>query len=81
MNRLWVRLSLMISGVLFLMFFMQFLVITLEKTGIRPDLDGPMDAPPEEIQGRLLEFMFFSILVGTAGGIMIAAVVSDPSVA
>ncbi len=78
MNRLWVRLSLMISGVLFLMFFMQFLVITLEKTGIRPDLDGPMDAPPTEIQGRLLEFMFFSVLVGTAGGIMIAAVVSAP---
>jgi hypothetical protein len=32
MNRLWVRLSLMISGVLFLMFFLQFLNITLEQS-------------------------------------------------
>ena len=39
MKRLWVRLSLMISGVLFLMFFMQFLVITLEQNGSRPDLE------------------------------------------
>jgi signal transduction histidine kinase len=80
MNRLWVRLSLMISGVLFLMFFMQFLAITLEQSqlggfpGPRPD--GP--APQAEIQGRLLEFMAFSLLVGTAGGVVIARVVSVP---
>ena len=30
MNRLWVRLSLMMSGVLFLVFFIQFLSIVLE---------------------------------------------------
>ncbi|MBK8780939.1 MAG: hypothetical protein IPO22_03895 [Anaerolineales bacterium] len=46
MKRLWVRLSLMISGVLFFMFFMQFLTISLEQNGMRPDLDGPPDAPP-----------------------------------
>jgi signal transduction histidine kinase len=78
MNRLWVRLSFMISGVLFLMFFLQFLNITLEQSNQKPDLDGPMGAPPAEIQGRLLEFMAFSIVVGTAGGIVIARVISTP---
>jgi two-component system OmpR family sensor kinase/two-component system sensor histidine kinase BaeS len=68
----------MISGVLFLMFFLQFLNITLEQSGQRPDLDGPMGAPPAEIQGRLLGFMAFSIVVGTAGGIVIARVISAP---
>jgi two-component system sensor histidine kinase BaeS len=78
MNRLWVRLSLMISGVLFFMFFMQFLTITLEQQNHTPDLGSPLDAPPAEIQGRLLEFMAFSILIGTAGGIVIARVISAP---
>ena len=78
MNRLWVRLSLMISGVLFLMFFLQFLVITLEQSGVRPDTDGPANPSPAEIQRRLLDFMFFSILVGTAGGIVIARITSAP---
>jgi signal transduction histidine kinase len=78
MNRLWVRLSLMISGVLFLMFFLQFLNITLEQSSQKPDLDGSMGAPPAEIQGRLLGFMAFSIVVGTAGGIVIARVISAP---
>lgn len=80
MNRLWVRLSLMISGVLFLMFFMQFLAITLERAQTAPELGAPspMNAPPAEIQRRLVEFMFFSILVGTAGGVVIGRVVSAP---
>ena len=78
MNRLWVRLSLMISGVLFLMFFLQFLVITLEQSGVRPDTDGPANPSPAEIQRRLLDFMFFSILVGTAGGVVIARITSAP---
>jgi signal transduction histidine kinase len=78
MNRLWVRLSLMISGVLFLMFFLQFLSITLDQTNPRPDHDGPSDAPPAEIQGRLLGFMLFSVVVGTAGGIVIGRVTSAP---
>jgi signal transduction histidine kinase len=78
MNRLWVRLSLMISGVLFLMFFLQFLVITLEQSGVRPDADGLANPSPAEIQRRLLDFMFFSIVVGTAGGIVIARITSAP---
>lgn len=80
MNRLWVRLSLMISGVLFLMFFMQFLAITFDRSGTAPEMGAPapMNAPPAEIQRRLVEFMFFSILVGTAGGVVIGRVVSAP---
>ena len=80
MNRLWVRLSLMISGVLFLMFFMQFLAITFDRSGTAPEIGAPvpMNAPPAEIQRRLVEFMFFSILVGTAGGVVIGRVVSAP---
>ena len=78
MKRLWVRLSLMISGVLFFMFFMQFLSITLERAGMKEDLDGPPDAPPAEIQRRLIEFMAFSVAVGIGGGIVIGRVVSAP---
>jgi len=78
MNRLWVRLSLMISGVLFFVFFMQFLTITLERAGMKEDLDGPPDAPPAEIQQRLFEFMAFSVVVGTMGGILIGWVTSAP---
>ncbi len=78
MKRLWVRLSLMISGVLFFMFFMQFAVITLERAGMKEDLDGPPDAPPAEIQQRLAGFMMFSIVVGLGGGVIIARVVSAP---
>lgn len=78
MNRLWVRLSLMISGVLFFMFFLQFLSISLD--GNRPDDDhsSPTSAPPEEIQGRLIEFMLLSLAVGTTGGVVIARIVSKP---
>lgn len=78
MKRLWVRLSLMISGVLFFMFFMQFLTITLERAGMKEDLDGPPDAPPVEIQQRLIEFMAFSLVVGLGGGMVIGRVVSAP---
>lgn len=78
MNRLWIRLSLMISGVLFFMFFMQFAMITLERMGVKEDLDGPPDAPPAEIQQRLFGFMVFSIVVGVGGGVVIGRVVSAP---
>jgi signal transduction histidine kinase len=78
MKRLWVRLSLMISGVLFFMFFMQFAMITLERAGMKEDLDGPPDAPPAEIQRRLAGFMVFSVVVGFGGGVIIARVVSAP---
>ena len=78
MNRLWVRLSLMISGVLFFMFFLQFLSISLDSNRIDDDLSSPTNAPPREIQGRLIEFMLLSLVVGTAGGVVIARVVSNP---
>lgn len=80
MNRLWVRLSLMISGVLFLMFFIQFLAITFDRSKSAPELGAPspMNAPPAEIQGRLIEFMLLSLLVGSVGGLVIGHVVSAP---
>ncbi len=80
MNRLWVRLSLMISGVLFFVFFMQFLSITLDRSKTAPEEGdpSPMNAPPAEIQERLIEFMFFSVVVGTVGGMVIGRVVSAP---
>ena len=78
MKRLWVRLSLMISGVLFFMFFMQFVAINLDQGSDKPDLDGGPQAPPAEIQRRLIEFMAFSIIVGIGGGFLIGRVISAP---
>jgi signal transduction histidine kinase len=80
MNRLWVRLSLMISGVLFFMFFMQFLAITFDRAKAGPDFGAPspMNAPPAEIQGRLIKFMLLSVVVGTLGGVLIGRVISAP---
>ncbi len=78
MNRLWVRLSLMISGVLLAVFFMQFLAITFDQRAPHPDDDGPGEASPAEIQARLVEFMLFSVLVGTASGLLIGKIISDP---
>jgi signal transduction histidine kinase len=84
MNRLWVRLSLMISGVLFLMFFLQFLEIMRPDEPIQTpagvEEHGPFDEEPDraEIARRLLEFMAFSLVVGLVGGIVIARVVSAP---
>jgi two-component system sensor histidine kinase BaeS len=77
MNRLWVRLSLMISGVLFLMFFMQFLAITLDQARPNGNLEGPPGSPAR-IQQNLIEFMAFSIVVGTAGGFAIGRIISTP---
>ncbi|HND50371.1 MAG TPA: HAMP domain-containing protein, partial [Anaerolineales bacterium] len=42
------------------------------------DFSSPTNAPPREIQGRLIEFMLLSLVVGTAGGVVIARVVSNP---
>ncbi len=80
MKRLWVRLSLMISGVLIFMFFIQFLAITLDQPASEPGASGesPMEAPPAEIQGRLIEFMLLSVVVGTTGSLLIGRVVSAP---
>ena len=91
MNRLWVRLSLMIAGVLFLVFFLQFLSIMMssdlgqpsgitEQPGAGRPLDdgGPMAAGRAEIARRLVNFMILSIAVGLGAGIVIARIVSAP---
>jgi two-component system sensor histidine kinase BaeS len=74
MSRLWVRLSLMISGVLFLVFFLQFVEIKLSG--------APHEAFQEptnsEIARRLYRFIGFSLLVGLGGGFAIGRVVSAP---
>ncbi|RRR67481.1 MAG: HAMP domain-containing protein [Candidatus Viridilinea halotolerans] len=76
MNRLWVRFSLLIAGVLFAVFFMQFLAIAVPHAlGWEEPHDGP---PDSEIARRLLDFMALSALVGLAGGVLIARVVSAP---
>lgn len=78
MNRLWVRLGLMISAVLFLVFFLQFLAITFDDN--HPEAPGERALPgrAEEIQARLLQFMALSVVVGMAGGFAIGHVVSEP---
>jgi len=83
MNRLWIRLSLMMGGVVFLVFFIQFLSIVLDPGPDLPDpgqLEGPAvhQAPPDEITRRLFEWMAFSALVGLVGGVVISRVISAP---
>ena len=89
MNRLWVRLSLMIGGVLFFVFFLQFLsIMTSPDFGPpgaanpvalhAPDDDGPLQAPREEIAGRLVDFMLLSVVVGLGAGLIIGRIVSAP---
>lgn len=74
MNRLWVRLSLMISGVLFLVFFLQFIEIMLSE---RPAADY-RQLPIAKVEVRLLHFMGLSIAVGLAGGFALGRIVSAP---
>jgi len=89
MNRLWVRLSLMIGGVLFLVFFLQFLSIMTSPDfgppaggptgGHGPDDDGgPLQAGRAEVAGRLVNFMLLSVGVGLAAGVIIGRIVSAP---
>jgi two-component system OmpR family sensor kinase/two-component system sensor histidine kinase BaeS len=89
MNRLWVRLSVMIGGVLFFVFFLQFLSImtspdfgppgTADPAGLTsPDDDGPLRAGREEIAGRLVDFLLLSVVVGLGAGVLIGRVVSAP---
>lgn len=86
MNRLWVRLSLMIGGVLFFVFFMQFLSIMLIPDPEPGQLaaEGAPDSRPDfeddhaDVPRRLVEFAIFSLLVGLGGGIVIGRVVSGP---
>ncbi|MBI5296198.1 MAG: HAMP domain-containing protein [Chloroflexi bacterium] len=76
MNRLWVRLSLMISAVLFVVFFLQFLSITFDNHEVPSQ--SPIFETPAEIQRRLLNFMVFSLGVGLVGGAGIAQVIVHP---
>jgi signal transduction histidine kinase len=91
-KRLWVRLSLMIGGVLFLVFFLQFLSIITSDDGppgpdgppglqsgqALPDGDGPGNETDAEIARRLIDFAAFSLLVGLGAGVLIARVVTRP---
>jgi two-component system OmpR family sensor kinase/two-component system sensor histidine kinase BaeS len=86
MNRLWVRLSLMITGVLLFVFFVQFLAVLLPDAG--DDEPPPVGAapaqhiddapPPAEVARRLGNFALLSVGVGIVGGVIIARVVSAP---
>jgi signal transduction histidine kinase len=74
MKRLWVRLSIMITGVLFCIFFLQFVDIMYSRS-----TDDPANPPNEAvIVARLLRFAGLSLLVGVAGGIAVGRVVSSP---
>ncbi|MBL8966856.1 MAG: HAMP domain-containing protein [Spirochaetaceae bacterium] len=91
MSRLWVRLSAMIAGVLFFVFFLQFLAIVLEPrfeprgagqcgAGEGPALvrHGEDETEKAEIARRLIDFFALSAVVGLAGGFLIGRVVSRP---
>jgi len=90
MNRLWVRLSLMIGGVLFFVFFLQFLsIMTSPDFGpagapgpaglpAPDDGEGPLQARRAEIAGRLVHFMLLSVAVGLGAGVVIGRIVSAP---
>ena len=75
MNRLWVRLAITISGVLFFVFFLQFLSITFDN---HEPQQSPILETPAEIQNRLYNFMFFSLGIGTIAGIVISRIVITP---
>jgi signal transduction histidine kinase len=74
MNRLWVRLSLMISAALLIVFFLQFAEIMFSE---KPEPDS-RKLPIATVEVRLLHFMGLSVLVGLAGGFAIGRVVSAP---
>jgi len=77
MNRLWVRLSLMIAGVLIFVFSLQFVQLMQEDLS---DIAPPLGPPPTkiEIAVRLLDFMGLSLVVGLGGGILISRAISRP---
>ncbi len=73
MNRLWVRLSLMISGVLFMVFLLQLADLLLSYNPADPSL------PPKPVLYlRLVKFLGLSLSVGLVGGIAIGRVISSP---
>jgi signal transduction histidine kinase len=73
-NRLWVRMGLMISGVLFFIFLLQFMDIMYSRSREDPAIP-PTEA---EIVRRLIRFAGFSLVVGVGGGIAIGRVLSAP---
>jgi signal transduction histidine kinase len=75
MNRLWLRLGLMISAVLLLVFILQFIEIKLTSGGPGAPFHVPSNS---EIQHRLYRFMGFSLLMGLAGGFAIGRFISTP---
>jgi signal transduction histidine kinase len=86
MNRLWVRLSIIMSGFLISVFIIQYISIKLDQYGIAPqegtfkDPTGTYMTTPtkETVANRLVEFMAFSIIVGIVGGILISRLISAP---
>jgi signal transduction histidine kinase len=84
MNRLWVRLSIGISGFLILVFVIQFISIRLDQAGIPQEPAGEStnatasSSTKDEIANRLIKFMAFSLIEGIAGGILISRLVSAP---
>jgi len=75
MNRLWLRLGLMISAVLLLVFFLQFVEIKLTSGGPGAPFHVPSNS---EIQLRLYRFMGFSLLIGLVGGLAVGRFISAP---
>jgi signal transduction histidine kinase len=83
MNRLWIRMSLMMSTVLILVFFTQFLSIILEP---QPEIqitqgrtNNEHEEPSkQEIANRLVEWMVFSIVVSLAGGLISGRIITVP---
>ncbi len=85
MNKLWIRLSLMITAVIFIVFFFQFLGIFLEDHRATPPtagetahIEGPGGESREELTRRLLEFAVLSLIIGALGGLVIGNIVSRP---
>jgi two-component system OmpR family sensor kinase/two-component system sensor histidine kinase BaeS len=67
----------MISGVLFLVFFLQFVEIMLSEKPA-PDYRQLPIVPIAKAEVRLFHFMALSLAVGLAGGLAIGRVVSSP---
>ena len=80
MNRLWVRLSLLISGVLFLVFFIQFAAIMLDTPSGPPGGTGREGDEPDraEVTRRLGNFALLSAVIGLGSGVLIARLISAP---
>jgi len=83
MNRLWVRMSLMMSTVLILVFFTQFLSIILEPQPETRTMQVSPNAEHEEpskkeIANRLVEWMVFSVVVSLAGGAISGRIITGP---